>query len=81
MIGRLTAFLLLVMIQAYRLLISPILGPCCRHVPSCSEYAIGAIQIHGPIRGSWLALRRLSRCHPFHPSCIDPVPEGERRGS
>ena len=81
MIGKAISFLLLSLIQAYRMLLSPMLGPCCRHVPSCSEYAIGAIQIHGPLRGSWLTLRRLCRCHPFHPSCVDPVPQGEQRGS
>ena len=72
--------LLLLLIQAYRLLISPALGPCCRFLPSCSEYATDAIQTHGPLRGSWLALRRVSRCHPFHSSGYDPVPRGEERG-
>jgi putative membrane protein insertion efficiency factor len=72
--------LLLALIQAYRLLVSPILGPCCRHLPSCSEYAMDAIRIHGPLQGSWLALRRIGRCQPFHPSEYDPVPQGERRG-
>jgi putative membrane protein insertion efficiency factor len=79
-IGRAASFLLIALILAYRLLLSPLLGPCCRHLPSCSEYAMEAIRIHGPVRGSWLTLRRLARCHPFHPSCIDPVPEVEHRG-
>ena len=80
-INRVVSVLLLSMIHAYRLLISPILGPCCRHLPSCSDYAMGAIRIHGPLRGSWLVVQRVSRCHPFHPGGYDPVPGGEQRGS
>ena len=81
MIQRALSVLLLALIQAYRVLVSPLLGPCCRHLPSCSEYAMDAIRIHGPLRGSWLALRRICRCHPFHPSEYDPVPRGEQGGS
>jgi len=62
-------------IQAYRWLISPLLGPNCRFYPSCSEYALEALDRHGALRGSWLAARRLLRCHPFHPGGYDPVPE------
>jgi putative membrane protein insertion efficiency factor len=80
MIGRAVAGLLLVLIRAYQVLISPLLGPCCRYLPSCSDYAADAIRIHGPLRGSWLALRRVSRCHPFHSSGYDPVPQGEESG-
>lgn len=80
MIGRAVASLLLMLIRAYQLLIAPLLGPCCRYLPSCSEYAADAIRIHGPLRGSWLALRRVSRCHPFHSSGYDPVPRGEESG-
>jgi len=67
--------LLCFIIQAYRLLISPVLGPHCRHTPSCSSYALEAIQRHGALAGGWLALRRLGRCHPWHPGGYDPVPK------
>jgi putative membrane protein insertion efficiency factor len=79
-IHRAISRLLLLLIEAYQLLISPILGPCCRYLPSCSEYAKEAIRIHGPLRGGWLALRRIGRCHPFHGSGYDPVPRGEQGG-
>lgn len=62
------------LISGYRKFISPMLGPHCRFYPSCSAYALEAIQLHGAGRGSWLAVRRLSRCHPFHPGGLDPVP-------
>jgi putative membrane protein insertion efficiency factor len=80
-IGRWISALLLFLVAAYRLLISPLLGPSCRYLPSCSVYATEAIQVHGPWRGSWLAARRVCRCHPLHPGGYDPVPEGEQRGS
>jgi len=66
--------LLLLLIRGYQILISPLLGPNCRFTPSCSQYAIEALEIHGAWRGSWLALCRLGRCHPFHPGGYDPVP-------
>ena len=62
-------------IRLYRLLISPLLGPRCRFYPSCSQYAIEAIEKHGAVRGSLLALARLVRCHPGHPGGVDLVPE------
>ncbi|MDE2306170.1 MAG: membrane protein insertion efficiency factor YidD [Gammaproteobacteria bacterium] len=67
--------ILLGLIRAYQWLISPLLGPSCRFYPSCSCYAHTAIAEHGPLRGSWLALRRLLRCHPFTPGGYDPVPD------
>lgn len=62
------------LIRLYQRFISPGLPAACRFHPSCSNYAATAIERHGPIRGSWLAARRLARCHPFHPGGIDPVP-------
>jgi uncharacterized protein len=66
--------LLLAAIRGYRFLLSPWWGNQCRFTPSCSEFAIHAIQKHGSMRGSWLALRRLSKCHPWHAGGFDPVP-------
>jgi uncharacterized protein len=66
--------LLVVLLTGYRRFISPLLGPTCRYYPSCSAYALEAVQLHGALRGSWLTVRRLSRCHPFHAGGIDPVP-------
>jgi len=62
-------------IRGYQLLISPMLGPRCRFYPSCSCYAHTAIERHGALRGSWLALRRLLRCHPLNKGGYDPVPD------
>jgi putative membrane protein insertion efficiency factor len=67
--------LLLALISGYRRWVSPLLGPRCRFIPSCSAYGIEAIERHGPWRGGWLTLRRLLRCHPFTPCACDPVPE------
>lgn len=62
------------LIRAYQLFLSPLVGPTCRYLPSCSDYAAEAIQRHGALAGSWLALRRLLRCHPWGGSGYDPVP-------
>ena len=62
------------MIRLYQVTLSPLLGGHCRFVPSCSTYALDALAAHGPARGTWLATRRLCRCHPFHPGGFDPVP-------
>lgn len=61
-------------IVIYRYTLSPLLGPRCRYVPSCSAYALEALQVHGPIRGSWLSFRRITRCHPLREGGFDPVP-------
>ena len=68
------ARLLVLLLSGYRMFISPLLAPRCRFYPSCSAYALEAVQVHGALRGSWLAARRLSRCHPFHAGGLDPVP-------
>jgi putative membrane protein insertion efficiency factor len=67
-------WLALSLLHGYRLAVSPSLGLACRFVPSCSAYAEEAVLRHGVVRGSWLAARRLCRCHPFHPGGFDPVP-------
>ena len=67
-------FVLKYLIRGYQLAISPLLGPRCRFYPSCSHYAIEAIETHGALRGVWLTLKRISRCHPWHEGGFDPVP-------
>ncbi|MFP5406394.1 MAG: membrane protein insertion efficiency factor YidD [Gammaproteobacteria bacterium] len=67
--------LLLLLVRGYRLAVSPLFPPRCRFLPSCSDYAVQAIERHGPWAGGWLALRRFARCHPLHPGGIDEVPE------
>ena len=62
------------LIRGYQRLISPVLPPSCRFHPSCSQYALEAVTRYGALKGSWLATRRLARCHPFHPGGFDPVP-------
>jgi putative membrane protein insertion efficiency factor len=74
-------WLLLATIHAYRLAISPLLGPACRYHPTCSVYASEAIGRFGPWRGGWLAARRVLRCHPFRAGGYDPVPSEARGGS
>lgn len=66
--------LLISLIRAYQYLLSPWLGNHCRFTPTCSEYAYWAVLTHGALRGTWLALRRVGRCHPWHPGGHDPVP-------
>lgn len=66
--------LLIGLIRAYQIVLSPVLPMSCRFFPSCSEYAVQAVARHGELRGGWLAVRRLLRCHPFHPGGFDPIP-------
>lgn len=63
------------LVRAYRLLISPLLGASCRFQPTCSNYMIESINRFGALRGTWLGIRRISRCHPWHKGGLDPVPE------
>ncbi len=67
--------LLIGLVRGYQLVLSPLVGQHCRFVPTCSCYSIEALEKHGALRGSWLTIRRLLRCHPFHPGGLDPVPE------
>ena len=70
---------LLSIVRFYQRAISPALPPRCRFYPSCSAYAVEAIEVHGAARGSWLALRRLAKCAPWHPGGLDPVPPSRQR--
>jgi len=66
--------LLIAPIRFYRAFISPLFPPVCRFTPTCSQYAIEAIEKHGPVKGTWLAIKRICRCHPWGGSGYDPVP-------
>lgn len=68
-------FVLVYLIRGYQLAISPLLGPRCRFYPSCSHYAREAIETHGALRGTWLSVKRISRCHPLNDGGFDPVPK------
>ncbi len=67
-------WVLILLVSAYRRFVSPLLGPTCRFEPSCSAYALEALGVHGALRGTWLTIRRLLRCGPWHPGGWDPVP-------
>ena len=67
-------YVLIILLRGYRAVISPLYGQVCRYHPSCSAYALGAVEEHGALRGSWLAVRRLARCHPWAAGGYDPVP-------
>ena len=66
--------ILLALIAGYRFFLSPFLGASCRFYPTCSAYAAEAIETHGALRGTWLAVKRISKCHPWHSGGVDPVP-------
>jgi putative membrane protein insertion efficiency factor len=70
-------WLLTRLLRLYQVTISPLLGPSCRYYPTCSGYALTAVERHGALRGSWLAARRIGRCHPWTPGGVDLVPEPE----
>lgn len=71
---RLIVNILILPVRFYQLAISPLLPPSCRYVPTCSQYTIEALRKHGPVKGLWLAVRRILRCHPWGGSGYDPVP-------
>lgn len=71
---KLITTIMLLPIRFYQLCISPMFPAACRYTPTCSQYAVEALTIHGPFRGSWLALKRILRCHPWGGSGYDPVP-------
>ena len=71
---RLPSLLLLFLFRLWQLLVSPTYGDVCRFYPSCSAYGVEAVRTHGALRGGWLALRRIGRCHPWNPGGVDPVP-------
>ncbi|HEY0826758.1 MAG TPA: membrane protein insertion efficiency factor YidD [Bacilli bacterium] len=66
-------------IHMYRKIISPLLPPTCRFYPTCSEYALESIEQHGALKGSYYAVRRICKCHPFHAGGFDPVPSGKKK--
>jgi putative membrane protein insertion efficiency factor len=70
--------ILILLLMAYRKVISPLYGQVCRFFPSCSAYALEAITVHGAVKGSWLAAKRLARCHPWNAGGVDHVPDGHR---
>jgi uncharacterized protein len=67
-------WVLIFLVRSYQVVLSPLLPASCRFYPSCSTYAVEALERHGALRGGWLTLRRLARCHPFRPGGYDPVP-------
>ncbi len=75
MISRIVSKILIGLVRLYQITLSPLLGKNCRYIPTCSQYMIGAIQIHGPVRGTWLGIRRIVRCNPFGGWGFDPVPQ------
>jgi len=75
-LGEIARFGLCGLIRIYQLCLSPVLGPNCRFVPTCSDYALAAIAVHGAVQGSLLATTRILRCNPWHPGGYDPVPPG-----
>jgi uncharacterized protein len=70
------AWLLIALVRLYQVTLGPLMGGYCRFMPTCSAYAIEALRTHGPLRGSWLSVRRILRCHPFGGAGFDPVPPG-----
>jgi putative membrane protein insertion efficiency factor len=67
-------YVLIFFVRGYQVALSPLLPSSCRYFPSCSAYAVEALQKHGALKGGWLAVKRIARCHPFRPGGYDPVP-------
>ena len=80
MMGRVFAAFLIVLVRGYQILISPLLGSNCRHQPTCSAYMIQALREWGPLRGGWMGVRRIAKCHPWGTSGYDPVPLRPKKG-
>lgn len=74
LVGRTPSFVLVALFRLWQLLASPTYGQTCRFYPSCSAYGVEAVRAHGALRGGWLTLRRIGRCHPWNPGGVDPVP-------
>jgi len=79
--GLVVRYVLIGFLRLYRMLVSPLYGQVCRYYPSCSAYALDAVTVHGSVRGSWLAVRRLARCHPWAAGGVDHVPPHRHRGA
>jgi putative membrane protein insertion efficiency factor len=70
---------MIALIKLYQTILSPFVGQHCRFYPSCSSYALEALEKHGTVRGLWLSIKRVSRCHPWHEGGVDPVPEPQKK--
>ncbi len=79
--GRLPALAVVGVLRLWQMLVSPVYGQTCRFYPSCTAYAVEAVTVHGLLRGGWLAVRRLGRCHPWNPGGVDLVPARKARGA
>jgi len=77
--GKVFGKILIFFVRIYQYTISPLLGPNCRYLPTCSEYSVKAIQIHGPLKGTYLAGKRILSCHPWGGHGYDPVPEKKEK--
>ena len=72
-------YILLKLVRFYQVAISPLKPPSCRFYPTCSQYGLEAIERFGPLKGTWLTIKRISKCHPLHPGGFDPVPEKQEK--
>ncbi|ABS75127.1 MULTISPECIES: membrane protein insertion efficiency factor YidD [Bacillus] len=71
--------IMIAFIRGYQKFISPLTPPSCRFYPTCSQYGIEAVKTHGALKGGWLTLKRILKCHPFHPGGVDPVPDKKQK--